>query len=38
MRWSCLPPYWGVALLNYSGAALAASGNAAYWLGYNDTY
>jgi hypothetical protein len=22
-----LPPYWGVAIMNYSGAALAASGN-----------
>jgi hypothetical protein len=22
-----LPPYWGVAIINHSGAALAASGN-----------
>lgn len=28
-----LPPYWGIAILNYSGAALAASGNTAKWRG-----
>lgn len=28
-----VPPYWGVALLNYSGAALAASGNTVKWRG-----
>lgn len=33
----CLPPYWGVALLNYSGAALAASGNAVKWRGITHT-
>lgn len=33
LPFGCLPPYWGVALLNYSGAALAASGNAVKWRG-----
>lgn len=33
----CLPPYWGVAVLNYSGAALAASGNAVKWRGITHT-
>lgn len=28
-----LPPYWGVVILNYSGAALAASGNTVKWRG-----
>lgn len=32
-----LPPYWGVALLNFSGAALAASGNAVKWRGITQT-
>jgi hypothetical protein len=26
-----LPPYWGVVIINYSGAALAASGNTVKW-------
>lgn len=33
LPFGCLPPYWGVALLNFSGAALAASGNAVKWRG-----
>lgn len=33
LPFGCLPPYWGVAMLNYSGAALAASGNAIKWRG-----
>lgn len=33
LPFGCLPPYWGVAMLNYSGAALAASGNAVKWRG-----
>lgn len=28
-----LPPKWGVVLMNYSGAALAASGNTVAWRG-----
>lgn len=28
-----LPPYWGVVVLNYSGAALAASGNTVKYVG-----
>lgn len=28
-----LPAYWGVALVNHSGAALAASGNTVKWRG-----
>lgn len=28
-----LAPYWGIAIVNYSGAALAASGNYAKWRG-----
>ena len=28
-----LPPYWGVAILNHSGAALASSANAVKWRG-----
>jgi hypothetical protein len=28
-----LPPYWGIALMNHSGAALAASGNTVKWRG-----
>ena len=32
-----LPAFWGVALLNYSGAALAASGNAVKWIGIKET-
>jgi hypothetical protein len=28
-----LPPYWGVVLMNHSGAALAASGNTVKWRG-----
>lgn len=27
-----LPPYWGVVIMNYSGAALAASGNTVKWM------
>lgn len=26
-----LPPYWGIVIMNYSGAALAASGNVVKW-------
>src|SRR5262245_44265543 len=29
-----LPPYWGVVIINYSGAALAGSGNTVKWVGY----
>lgn len=32
-----LPAFWGVALLNFSGAALAASGNAVKWIGIKET-
>lgn len=32
-----LPAFWGVALLNFSGAALAASGNAIKWIGIKET-
>lgn len=28
-----LPPFWGVAVLDYSGAALLATGNAITWRG-----
>jgi hypothetical protein len=28
-----LPPFWGVVLLNHSGAALAGSGNTVKWRG-----
>jgi hypothetical protein len=28
-----LPPYWGVVLMNYSGAALHSSGNTVKWRG-----
>jgi hypothetical protein len=28
-----LPPYWGVAIINYSGAAIAATGNTVKWVG-----
>jgi hypothetical protein len=28
-----LPPYWGIAIVNHSGAALAASGNYVKWRG-----
>lgn len=28
-----LPPFWGVAIVNHSGAALAASGNYVKWRG-----
>lgn len=28
-----LPPKWGIIILNYSGAALAASGNTVKWRG-----
>ena len=37
MGWRRLPMYWGVAVLNYSGAALAASGNRIAWYGSYDT-
>ena len=30
--WRFLPPYWGIALVNYSGAALG-TGNAIKWRG-----
>lgn len=33
LPFGCLPPYWGVAMLNFSGAALAASANAVKWRG-----
>lgn len=32
-----LPPYWGVAVLNNTGAALAASGNAVKYRGITET-
>lgn len=32
-----LPAFWGVAMLNFSGAALAASGNAIKWIGIKET-
>lgn len=32
-----LPPFWGVALMNHSGAALAASGNTVKWRGVYQT-
>lgn len=32
-----LPQYWGIAVVNNSGAALAASGNAAYYQLVNQT-
>lgn len=32
-----LPKYWGVILMNHSGAALAASGNTVKWLPVYDT-
>jgi hypothetical protein len=28
-----LPPYWGLVIMNYSGAALAASANTVKWVG-----
>jgi hypothetical protein len=28
-----LPPYWGIVIINHSGAALAASGNTVKWVG-----
>ncbi len=28
-----LPPYWGLVIMNHSGAALAASGNTVKWRG-----
>lgn len=28
-----LPPYWGLIVMNYAGAALAASGNTVKWRG-----
>lgn len=28
-----LPPWWGIVVVNYSGAALAASGNSVIWAG-----
>lgn len=28
-----LPPKWGIVIMNYSGAALAASGNSVTWRG-----
>ena len=28
-----LPPYWGIVIVDYSGAALAASGNTVKWRG-----
>lgn len=28
-----LPPKWGIAIINYSGAALASSGNTVKWRG-----
>lgn len=34
---SHLPPYWGIAILNFSGAALAASGNTVKWRGIKQT-
>lgn len=33
----CLPKFWGVILVNHSGAALAASGNTVKWLPVYDT-
>jgi hypothetical protein len=32
-----LPPYWGIVLMNHSGAALAASGNTVKWRGITNT-
>lgn len=28
-----LPPYWGVVIVNYSGASLAANGHTVKWVG-----
>ena len=28
-----LPPYWGLVILDYTGAAIAASGNTVKWVG-----
>ena len=33
LPFGALPPFWGIALLNFSGAALAASANTAKWRG-----
>lgn len=30
-----LPKYWGIVIINHSGAALAASGNTVKWYGVN---
>lgn len=32
-----LPPYWGIVIVNYSGAALGASGNTVKWRGIKAT-
>ena len=32
-----LPPYWGLVIINHSGAALAASGNTVKWRGLTQT-
>lgn len=37
MNFGHVPPKWGIALVNHTGAALAASGNNIYWRGVYDT-
>lgn len=32
-----LPPKWGIVVMNYSGAALAGSGNTVKWMGVTHT-
>lgn len=33
VSYGCLPPYWGVAVLNFAGFTLASSGNTGKWRG-----
>lgn len=32
-----LPPYWGICIINHTGAAIAASGNSVKWVGVTGT-